>query len=282
MGFHLSVNLRVTLFKKIISVYYRMNFIQYLQAQNLAEGTVKTHVRNLERWGSVGSSQRMIVKKLDLLETWPKRLSSANSISKWLQFKQRPNDEIVAYIKNANDEIQKDAEIRQRELSLNPCLPTLKEMKAHMNSLFDKGEYKSYCVMYLFITYTIRNKDMIATVVKSKKQANDTAENFFILGRNRVTWIRNKYKTAEKYGTKTHVITNPKFVTAIKNFNYLLRETDNIDRVIKKITEDIGGITESVIVKVVLKYSNNMNSLKKISRNRGTDVTTLISSYNIT
>jgi len=258
-----------------------MNFIQYLQAQNLAEGTVKTHVRNLERWGSVGSSQRMIVKKLDLLETWPKRLSSANSISKWLQFKQRPNDEIVAYIKNANDEIQKDAEIRQRELSLNPCLPTLKEMKAHMNSLFDKGEYKSYCVMYLFITYTIRNKDMIGKVVKSKKDTNET-DNWFVVGRNSVTWIRNNYKTSNLYGPKKHIITNPKFHTAISHLNYLLQPSDNIDRIIKKITEGIGGITQSVIAKIVLRESNSMAGLKKISKNRGSDINTLVENYNIT
>jgi len=122
---------------------------------------------------------------------------------------------------------------------------------------------------------------MIATVVKSKKQTNDT-ENFFIVGRKQVTYLRNAYKTADKYGTKTHVITNPKFLTAIRNLDYLLKEDQNIDRVIKKITAGIGGITESVIVKVVLKYSNNMNNLKRISKNRGSDIRTLVENYNIT
>ena len=259
-----------------------MEFRQYLQSQNLNEATINTHERNLQNYGKVGQSQKMIINQLNLNETWSRRLSRANTLSKYLQFKNQPNDEIVAYIKNANEAIQKESQTRQKDMAEDPCLPTLSEMKTHMENLYDKGDYLGFCVMYLFITYTIRNKDMIAKVVKSKKQANDTAENFFILGRNRVTWIRNKYKTAEKYGTKTHVITNQKFVSAIKTLDHLLNETDNIDRVIKKITEDIGGITESVIVKVVLKYSNNMNSLKKISRNRGTDVTTLISSYNIT
>ena len=277
----LSVNLRVTLFKIISVVYYRMSFIQYLENQNLNNSTIVTHVRNLERYGAVGASQRMMVKKLDLLETWPKRLSSASSISKYLQFKQRPNDKIVAYIKNANDEIQKDAEIRQRELSIDPCLPTLKEMWEYTNSLYASAEYKSYAIMYLFLTYTVRNKDLIAKVVKSKKQTNDT-ENFFIVGKNQVVYLRHKYKTADKYGLKSHIIKNKKFVSAISHLNYLLQPSDNIDRVIKKITEDIGGITESTILKVVLKYSNNMNALKKISRNRGTDINTLIQNYNIT
>ena len=261
-----------------------MNFRQfelYLENQNLAETTINTHIRNLTAYGKVGLSQNIIVKKLDLNETWPRRLSQANSISKYLQFKQQPNDQIVQYIHNANNEIQKDATKRQIDLSHDPCLPTLREMKAHMNSLFDKGDYRGYAIMYLFLTYTLRNQDLIARVVKSKKETNET-ENYFIVGRKRVIYLRNKYKTADKYGTKSHVITNPKFVTAIKNFNYLLRETDNIDRVIKNITAGIGGVTESVIAKIVLRENNTMAGLKKISHNRGTDISTLINSYNIT
>jgi len=62
----------------------------------------------------------------------------------------------------------------------------------------------------------------------------------------------------------------------------LLRETDNIDRIVKKITADIGNINEGTIVKIVLRENNTMNGLKRISKNRGTDITTLIQNYNIT
>jgi len=260
---------------------YNMEFRQYLENQNLAETTINAHERNLQRYGSVGTSQKIMINKLNLLETWGRRLSAANSLSKYLQYKNQKNDKIVEYIHLANDEIQKESTKRQIDLSHDPCLPTLREMKAHMNSLFEIGDYRGFCVMYLFLTYTLRNMDLVATVVKSKKQTNDT-ENFFILGRKRVIYLRNKYKTADKYGTKSHVITNPKFVTAISHLSDLLKPTDNIDRVVKKITADIGGITESTILKIVLKYSNNMNNLKKISHNRGTDITTLIQNYNIT
>ena len=258
-----------------------MNFRQYLENQNLNEKTIDAHMRNLQNYGKVGMSQRMIINQLNLNETWSRRLSRANTLSKYLQFKNQPNDEIVAYIHEANAAIQKEAQTRQQTMADDPFLPTLREMKTHMNNLYDSGNYLGYCVMYLFLTYTIRNKDMIATVVKSKKQTNST-DNFFIVGRKQVTYIRNNYKTADKYGSKTHVITNPKFLTAIRNLDYLLKEDQNIDRVIKKITAGIGGITESVIVKVVLKYSNNMNNLKRISKNRGSDIRTLVENYNIT
>ena len=258
-----------------------MEFREYLELQNLNEATINTHERNLQNYGKVGQSQKMIINQLNLNETWSRRLSRANTLSKYLRFKNQPNEEIVAYIKNANEEIQKEATNRQIDLSNDPCLPTLKEMRDHMNSLFESGDYRGFCIMYLFLTFTVRNKDMIATVVKSKKDTNDS-DNWFIVGRKQVTWIRNKYKTAYKYGTKTHVIKNEKFLTAIKNFNYLLKEDQNIDRVIKNITAGIGGITQSVIAKIVLRENNTMAGLKKISNNRGTDINTLIENYNIT
>ena len=258
-----------------------MDFRQYLESQNLNNSTIDTHVRNLANYGKVGMSQRMIINQLNLNETWPRRLSRANTLSKYLRFKNQPNDEIVEYIHNANREIQKQAQIRQKDMAEDETLPTLSEMKTHMNNLYDSGNYLGYCVMYLFLTYNVRNADMIAKVVKSKKQTNDT-DNFFVLGKKHVTYIRNNYKTVNKYGTKLHLITNPKFLTAIKTLDYLLRETDNIDRIVKKITADIGNINEGTIVKIVLRENNTMNGLKRISKNRGTDITTLIQNYNIT
>ena len=258
-----------------------MDFREYLENQNLNNSTIVTHVRNLERYGKVGLSQKIMINKLNLLETWGRRLSAANSLSKYLQFKNQPNDEIVAYIHEANAEIQKDATKRQMDMAVDPCLPTLKEMWEYTNSLYDSSEYKSYCVMFLFLTFTVRNKDLVAKVVKSKKQTNET-DNWFIVGRKQVTWIRNKYKTAGIYGTKTHVIKNEKFLTAISKLEHLLKEDRNIDRVIKNITADIGGITQSTIVKVVLRHNNTMNNLRRVSRNRGTDMTTLVENYNIT
>ena len=256
-------------------------FELYLESQNLAETTINAHMRNIKKIAKVGLSQKIMINKLNEYPTWGTRLSSANTLSKYLVFKNQPNEEIVAYIHEANQEIQKEATKRQKDMALDDTLPSLKEMKAHMNSLFEIGDYRGYAIMYLFLTYTLRNQDLIARVVKSKKDTNNS-DNFFIVGRKRVIYLRNKYKTAEKYGTKSHVITNPKFHTAISKLDYLLKPTDNIDRVVKKITADIGGITESTIAKIVLRENNSMAGLSRVSRNRGTDITTLINSYNIT
>ena len=258
-----------------------MEFRQYLESKNLAETTVQAHMRNLANYGKIGMSQNIMINRLAAYPTWPMRLSRANTLSKYLQYKGQPNEQIVEYIHNANREIQKDATKRQKEMGDDPCLPTLKEMKTHMENLYQNENYRGFCVMYLFLTYTVRNQDLIAKVVKSKKETNDT-DNFFILGKKRITYLRNAYKTADKYGSKIHVITNPKFHTAISKLDHLLSEDQNIDRVIKKITADIGHITEGTIAKIILRENDSINGLKRMSNNRGTDISTLINSYNIT
>jgi hypothetical protein len=257
-------------------------FRQYLEDQNLNKKTIENHIRNLDNYPKkVGESQRIIINQLNLNQTWARRLSRANTLSKYLQFKNLPNDEIVAYIKSANEAIQAESKIRQANMADDKTLPTVRELKNEMNSLYDKGDYRGYCILYLFITYQVRNMDLIAQVVKSKKETNET-DNWFIVGRKQVTFIRNKYKTKEQYGTKTHIIKNEKFMTAIKTMDHLLKESDNIDRVVKKVTHEFGGINEGTIAKIMLKANNTMNGLRRISRNRGTDMTTLVENYNIT
>ena len=72
-----------------------MDFRQFLEKQNLNDKTIETHIRNLTNYGKVGESQRIIINKLNENETWGRRLSRANTLSKYLQFKNLPNDEIV-------------------------------------------------------------------------------------------------------------------------------------------------------------------------------------------
>ena len=71
-------------------------------------------------------------------------------------------------------------------------------------------------------------------------------------------------------------------MNAINQIGYVLDPVNNVDRVIKKATANIGRITEGTITKIVLLENNNINGLKKVSKNRGTRTDMLIQSYNIT
>lgn len=266
---------------KILSILY-MEFNKYLEGQGLAASTIKNHLKNVTEYGKVGGSQRIMILRIEALKTTPAtRLSMAGSISKLLQYNNKPNEEMVEFIKKTNEQIQANNEQKQKDMSSDETLPTVKEIKNYMNSLYDKENYFAFAVLYLMTTYQTRNKDLILTIVKNKKETNDK-DNFIVLGKSQATYIRNDYKTSYKYGAKTHVIKNLKFLNAISNLSHLLKPTDNIDRVIKKVTSGIGSINEGTLAKIVLKENNTINGLKKVSKNRGTDINTLINSYNIT
>jgi hypothetical protein len=259
-----------------------MDFQNYLEGQGLAQSTIKNHLKNITEYGKIGGSQKIMILRIEALKsTLATRLSMAGSISKLLQFNNQPNDEIVAYIKKTNEYIQEDSERRQKEMSTDETLPTVQEIKKYMNTLYDKQDYLSYALLYLMVTYNTRNKDLILTIVHSKKNINDT-DNFIVLGKTQAIYIRNNYKTAYKYGQKVQVIKNLKFMNAISNLTHLLKPSDNIDRVIKKATDGIGRIGEGTLAKIMLRDNNTISGLKKVSKNRGTDVNTLINSYNIT
>jgi hypothetical protein len=207
------------------------------------------------------------------------RKSLCGSLSKYLQYKGKDTKKMADYIFKQTADFQADKNKRTNETKHE--LPTLKNIKAELNILYERQDYRSFVILFLMLNYQVRNMDLICLVVSSKRDINNT-DNFIVVGKSQATWIRNKYKTSDKYGTKTNIIKNKKFMNAINQIGYILKPSDNVDRVIKKATAGLGGITEGTIAKIVLSQNNTMNGLKKVSKNRGTDPVTLIESYNIT
>jgi hypothetical protein len=260
-----------------------MDFKQYLEEQKLADYTIKTHINKVasykQQYGNIGYDIDSILKKIDNEPTISTRKSMAGSISKYLQYKGKDTKKMADYIFKQTADFQKDKDKRTAETKHE--LPSLKDLKGELNRLYEKEDYRSFIILFLMVNYQVRNKDLIASVVSSKRETNST-DNFIIVGKSQATYVRNDYKTAFKYGTKTNIIKNKKFMNAINQIGYVLKSSDNVDRVIKKATAGLGGITEGTIAKIVLSQNNTMNGLKKVSKNRGTDPVTLIESYNIT
>ena len=260
-----------------------MDFKQYLEEQKLSEYTIKTHINKVasykQQYGNIGYNLDSILKKIDNEPTISTRKSMAGSISKYLQYKKKDTKKLAEYIFKQTADFQKDKDKRTAETKHE--LPSLKNLKGELNTLYEKEDYRSFVILFLMLNYQVRNKDLIASVVNSKRETNSN-DNFIIVGKSQATYVRNDYKTAFKYGTKTNIIKNAKFMNAINQIGYVLKSSDNVDRVIKKATAGLGGITEGTIAKIVLSQNNTMNGLKKVSKNRGTDPVTLIESYNIT
>ena len=164
--------------------------------------------------------------------------------------------------------------------SLN--LPTLAEFDQHLDYVFRKGMWAEFIINYLIRHCCVRNQDLVFDIVTRKKETVGK-QNFMWLGRGKATYYRRVYKTAETYGEKTNVITDKKFLTALKSVKKpIIANKENAGYWIKKATfKELG---EGALLKVVLndaRISGDYHKLNEISQLRGTDVCTLTTSYNI-
>jgi len=178
-------------------------------------------------------------------------------------------------------------------------LPSYDTLVDYTNDLFKAKNYKHYVINYLLLNYQVRNADLVFDFVLLKKDTLDNTKNYlyYNVKMKKVHYIRNVYKTAKivkpdetitGYGQKINIIDDPNFIKAIRALAKEQRKTDkpivfipNSDNYhIKKATYQ--GLGEGNIFKIVLaKFRNDPNMLKQISYNRGTDINTILTSYDI-
>lgn len=195
--------------------------------------------------------------------------------------------------KNINTAIkEKNAELKER-------LPAYDNLIEYMDYLFEKDEWTDYIINYLLIHLQVRNQDLDFDIVKRKKDANDKNKNYMWLQQNKITYIRNVYKTANivkpdgsttGYGQKVNVITNPKMILAVKRVlgcqksdldcGTFIPNKSSIAYHLQKTTyKELGEIKYMKII--VNHFRKDLDKLKEISVNRGTDLTTILNFYDI-
>ena len=182
-------------------------------------------------------------------------------------------NEIVGQVKEKNAEIKDD-------------LPSLDELEEYTDYLYENKKWFEYIINYLLINYQTRNKDLDFTIVSLKRDTKDKDKNFMWLERGRVTFIRNNYKTSNTYGTKTDVISDEKFLTAMKRMktkigtNSFIPNPDDPSYYVKKSTyKQIG---EGAYFKVLVNTNRgDLQKLKSMGESRGTALDTIATNYDI-
>jgi hypothetical protein len=105
-----------------------------------------------------------------------------------------------------------------------------------------------------------------------------------------VLYIRNNYKTREKYGELKNEIKAEKFYwSVVAFFNYKTEDDNdsvNLFYTFKNSTEQVRKYTpfnlkETDIIKIILNENNSLNQSAKISTRRGTSLQVLENNYNI-
>jgi hypothetical protein len=178
-------------------------------------------------------------------------------------------------------------------------LPSYDTLVDYINDLLKAKKYIQFVINYLLVYYQVRNADLVFDFVLLKKDTKDDTKNYMYYNARmkRVHYIRNVYKTAKivkpdgtttGYGQKINIIDDPKFVKVLRILAKEQRKADkpivfipNSDNYhIKKATYE--GLGEGNIFKIVVnKFRTDPNMLKQISNNRGTDINTILTSYDI-
>ena len=253
-------------------------FKSYLTKTNLSPITITGHLRHLSKYaGNLHDTEKNIIAHVkENYTVGSRRQNMVVSILKYRGFYNLPVDILRTFLQTVHRETLE----LQAEKTKNAVYPTIKEMKQKLNDYYKNENWREFCVLYLLLNYQTRNADLVAKIISDKGQINDE-DNYIYLRGNDSIFIRNSYKTKDRYGTKRDIIRNRKFNTAIRNIEVgeVLLHGSNLTYEVKRCT---GGFTESTIMKMNVLSNNNLNSLMKISNNRGTNINTIHGSYNAT
>jgi len=251
-----------------------------MRNQNLSEKTIAEHSRNLVKFQKKGgllnwTQDKTITFIRDHYANGSPQKSITSTLSKYRHYRGKSTDIIREFLRKTNSE----ASLLQQKKNdvLRETLPSV-DFKQMLNTYYRNKDYKSFVILYLLLNYNTRNKDLVLRVVKDEDDINQK-ENFIFIRDKDVVYIRNDYKTKDKYGGKLDVIVAKKFFNAVQELDSLLIDNGNLDRQVKAVTH---GINQSTMFKILITQNNNLKSISKASRNRGTNMNTVATSYDIT
>lgn len=269
-------------------------FIEYLDVESgLSKKSIDNHKRNINKLKELGlfenENQEIILDKMEKSNiSLSQNLQYLSTLSKYLKLFNKSNDKILEKMKNVNNQMKKNYKERNKEKNYTY---TMKQINKEINKFYNDKKYKNYIISYLVKTFNTRNKDLDIIITNDKKNVDNKLENnWLIIQKNSVKYLRNIYKTSNTYGKKEHNIKSKKFITSLKSYYtdnldndksnvYLFSNWKNSTRDIKKLLPF--NLSTADMLKINLSENNSLNAATKIGKNRGTSVITLQNSYNI-
>jgi len=193
-------------------------------------------------------------------------------------------EKLTEYRKKLNENHYENKQKSNEILKDN--LPTLNTLQEFTNQLYKDKKYTDFIINYIMLNFNTRNMDLDLMLIADKKLADDSI-NYIYATNKYLLYVRNNYKTRDRYGVKKVKIYNAKMMRAFQillqdKTEHTLIETSNLNKFIQDRT--FNGIGEGRYVKVVLNdyYKNgNIDGFKKVSNNRGTSLDILYNDYNI-
>ena len=233
------------------------------------------------------TTQPTIIKKLkELYTNLNTLLVNLNLVIVVRKYNEKETDKLIKFRNSLRDTITKKRKDDMRDM--NDDLPTYETIKEKIDNL----QGILYIVNYLIFYVSLRNADINLKYVSTLPDKLE--ENYIQLNKDKITLTISNYKTSNKYGTKKIIISSEKFINEFKNLNldngeYILSKKDNskiskISTFNEKVLKLSINQLSQKLVKIYIKYllkENDFKKLEEASKNRGTSLSVLLTSYNL-
>lgn len=260
--------------------------MELISSMNIADSTKITYMNKLKKIEKLGiqwkENEDIIIQKLDNLQD----TSLENKLS-YLNIcfvLKKSNNEDTHILRKYRDKLMKIKNNTQTETNQKNSvqgLPTTNEIIKYINSLYNEHKYKEFIINNLIFYCSCRNADV--NLIITRNLENDDDHNYLIvLDNENIRFIRNVYKTSNKYKQKSININSIELsnscnvLLGTKQSVNLLKNTKNICGEILTSTYNCMGSSRYLKSKL---QESKISSLKEISNNRGTSINTLINYY---
>ncbi len=234
-------------------------------------------------------SERKTIEAIETFASNPNQQSSLINIAILVRRMEKMPTELLVKKRDKN---KADIEQRVKQVNSSLNLPSLTDLHDYLDYLYEHGKYSDFIINYLMLELHVRNKDLVFKIVTRKKDMVDKTKNYIWLDvrHKKALYVRNDYKTSKTYGEKRNQITDTRFITALKRVLACQKHQEECGVIIKN-QEHVGyyvqkssykNMGEGAYLKVIIdahRKQGDMQKLTEIAANRGTDVTTLLNSY---
>ncbi len=262
-------------------MYIMSAFKEFITTSGLQQTTINAHYKNIDRFS--GTLDEPVETLIEFLKSHTAKAPMTKTLLKYYTWRKDTvnHAKLSLFYKTLQATNLKAQQQKTRTIKTELAEGTMKNKKQlfeALETLYTEEKYKEFIINYILLNFHVRNMDLDLLVTKEKSHMNEE-DNFLYLQKKKVTYIRNRYKTVEEYGTKEYDITDKKFIRAVRNLpmDMNLLRTKNIGREIQKYTID--NLSESQMNKIIIA-STDVGELEHISESRGTSMKTLAVSYN--
>ena len=245
---------------------------QSVEIQNVSEKNILEFVNNENNL----NSQQALLNIAIMI-----RKMNKSPTSKLEKQREDNKQKLQGFVKEKNEKLKSNG------------LPTYQDLLDYLAFLYNSERWTDFIINYLLIYFNTRNMDLNFELVSFKRdiKANPDINYLWYSKRaKKATLYRRDYKTVGKYGMKQNIITDPKFLNAIKQIfecrkkgegcGVFIPNKENVGYYIQKATLD--NLGEGTYVKIIINhFRNNLDKLSEISKNRGTSLEILKESYDI-